>query len=154
MSRRDQIAMTYDEVAAFLDDERTITCATLGRDGWPHLAPLWFVVRDGQIWGWTFAKSQKTRNLERDPRASLQVESGLDYDKLRGVTFECDVLLHRDLEFVTGIGIDLMERYTGGAGTSAGAEEMVRLQAPKRVGLQFVERRRASWDHAKLGGTY
>lgn len=109
MSRRDQIAMSDAEVAAFLDDERTITCATLGRDGWPHLAPLWFVVRDGQLWGWTFAKSQKTRNLERDPRASLQVETGLDYDQLRGVTFECDVVLHRDLDVITGIGVELME---------------------------------------------
>lgn len=151
MSRRDQIAMSDAEVAAFLDDERTITCATLGRDGWPHLAPLWFVVRDGQLWGWTFAKSQKTRNLERDPRASLQVETGLDYDQLRGVTFECDVVLHRDLDVITGIGVELMERYTGGVG---GAEEAVRLQAPKRVGLQFVERNRASWDHRKLGGVY
>lgn len=154
MSRRDQIAMTDGEVAAFLDDERTITCATLGRNGWPHLAPLWFVVRDGQLWGWTFAKSQKTRNLERDSRASLQVETGLDYDQLRGVTFECDVVLHRDLDVITGIGVELMERYTGGAQGSAGAEEVVRLQAPKRVGLQFVERNRASWDHRKLGGVY
>lgn len=151
MSRRDQIAMTDAEVAAFLDDERTITCATLGRNGWPHLAPLWFIVRDGQVWGWTFARSQKTRNLERDPRASLQVETGLEYDQLRGVTFECDVVLHRDLDVITGIGVELMERYTGGVG---GGEEVVRLQAPKRVGLQFVEHNRASWDHRKLGGVY
>jgi hypothetical protein len=25
---------------------------------------------------------------------------------------------------------------------------------PKRVGLQFVERRRVTWDHRKLGGVY
>ena len=31
---------------------------------------------------------------------------------------------------------------------------MVDSQAAKRVGLEFVERRRASWDHRKLGGTY
>ena len=30
----------------------------------------------------------------------------------------------------------------------------MRAQAAKRVGLQFVERRRVSWDHRKLGGTY
>lgn len=143
--------MTDAEVADFLDQERTVTCATLGRDGWPHLAPLWYIVRDGQIWGWTFAKSQKTRNLERDPRATLQVESGLQYDQLKGIMLECDVVLHRDLEVITGIGVELMERYTGGVG---GAEEIVKLQAPKRIGLQFVERRRATWDHAKLGGTY
>jgi hypothetical protein len=34
------------------------------------------------------------------------------------------------------------------------AREMVRRQAAKRVGLQFVERSRATWDHRKLGGDY
>lgn len=143
--------MTDAEVAEFLDNERTVTCATLGPKGWPHLAPLWYVLRDGQLWGWTFAKSQKTRNLERDPRATLQVETGEQYDQLRGVMLECDVVLHRDLDVITGIGLELMERYSGGVG---GAEEFVRMQAPKRIGLQFVERRRATWDHSKLGGGY
>jgi len=146
--------MTDAEVAAFLDEQRTLTCATIGPSGWPHLAPLWFVVRDGQIWAWTYGKSQKVRNLERDPRATLQVEAGVDYSELRGVTFECDVVIHRDLDTVTGIGVELAHRYTGGAGLAPGAEEMMRRQAAKRVGLQFVERKRTSWDHRKLGGGY
>lgn len=150
-SRRGQIAMTDDEAVDFLLAQRTVTCATLSSNGWPHLAPLWYVVRDGELWGWTFAKSQKVRNIERDPRATLQVESGDSYDQLRGLTLECEAVLHRDLDVITGIGLELMERYTGGAG---GAEEFVRMQAPKRIGLQFVERDRASWDHRKLGGTY
>ncbi|MFO7193243.1 MULTISPECIES: pyridoxamine 5'-phosphate oxidase family protein [Thermocrispum] len=154
MHRRKQIAMTDAEVAAFLDEQRTLTCATIGPSGWPHLAPLWFVVRDGQIWAWTYGKSQKVRNLERDPRATLQVEAGVDYSELRGVTFECDVVIHRDLDTVTGIGVELAHRYTGGAGLAPGAEEMMRRQAAKRVGLQFVERKRTSWDHRKLGGGY
>lgn len=154
MNRRKQIAMTDDEVAAFLDEQRTLTCATIGKSGWPHLAPLWFVLRDGQVWAWTYGKSQKVRNLERDPRATLQVEAGVDYSELRGVTFECDVVIHRDLDTVTGIGVELAHRYTGGAGLAPGAEEMMRRQAAKRVGLQFVERKRTSWDHRKLGGGY
>ena len=68
------------------------SCATIGRDGWPHLMPLWYVVRDGRrCWGWTYAKSQKVRNLERDPRATLQVEAGAQYHELRGVMLECEV---------------------------------------------------------------
>ena len=70
MSRRDQIRMSDEEVATFLDEQRTVICATNGRDGWPHLMPLWYVVRDGHLWSWTYAKAQKTRNLERDSRAS------------------------------------------------------------------------------------
>jgi hypothetical protein len=32
--------------------------------------------------------------------------------------------------------------------------DVVAAQAVKRVALEFVERRRASWDHRKLGGLY
>jgi hypothetical protein len=35
--RRAQIAMAPDELAGFLRARRVLTCATIGRDGWPHL---------------------------------------------------------------------------------------------------------------------
>jgi Pyridoxamine 5'-phosphate oxidase len=154
VSRRDQIRMSDDEVRAFLDEERTVTCATNGPRGWPHLMPLWFVVRAGELWSWTYAKSQKAINLERDPRATLQVETGTDYDQLRGVMLEADAVLHREADDVAGIGVALFERM---AGQALGDEvrAMVTAQAPKRVALQFVERRRVSWDHRKLAtGVY
>jgi PPOX class probable F420-dependent enzyme len=153
MSRRDQIRMTDDEVSAFLDEQRTVICATNGRDGWPHLMPLWYVMRDGRLWSWTYAKSQKTRNLERDARATCQVETGEQYDQLRGVMFRCDVTLHRDTEDVAALGLEIFERYTGGA-LSDDVRAMVHKQAPKRVALEFVERSRVTWDHRKLVGVY
>src|SRR6058998_3749454 len=91
MSRRDQIKMTDEEALAFLDEQRVVVCATNGRDGFPHLMPLWYVIRDGELWSWTYAKSQKVRNLERDGRATLQVETGEEYQELRGVMLKCDV---------------------------------------------------------------
>jgi PPOX class probable F420-dependent enzyme len=154
MSRRDQIRMADDEVDAFLDEQRTVVCATNGRDGYPHLMPLWYVVRDGRLWAWTFAKSQKVRNLERDPRATLQVEAGEEYHLLRGVMLECDVTLHRDTEAVQALGLEIFTRYGDGSEPDDDVRAMVAKQAPKRVGLEFVERSRATWDHRKLGGTY
>jgi general stress protein 26 len=161
MSRRDQIKMTRDEVDALLAEQKTVVVATNGPRGWPHMMPLWYVLRptgpDGatEIWAWTFAKSQKARNLERDARASAQVEAGEEYHLLRGVLLECAVVLHRDAETVTGIGLDVFRRHAPADGDPAPeVEAMVRKQAPKRVGLQFVERRRATWDHRKLGGVY
>ena len=145
--------MTEKEVVAFLDEERTVICATNGREGWPHLMPLWYIVRDGRLWSWTYAKSQKTRNLERDPRATLQVETGVTYDQLRGVMFECDVTVHRETEHVIALGEELFARYTGGE-IGDDVRAMVAQQAPKRVGLEFVERARVTWDHRKLGGVY
>jgi PPOX class probable F420-dependent enzyme len=146
--RRAQIAMTAEEVTAFLDEQRVVTCATLGRDGWPHLMPLWYIVRDGELWAWTYAKSQKVRNLERDPRCTLQVETGDTYDQLRGVMVKADAVIHR--EAVLELGVEIFERYTGGPVDP----EHLRAQATKRVGLQFVVREVASWDHRKLAGVY
>lgn len=147
-NRRAQIAMTAEEVTAFLDEQRVVTCATLGRDGWPHLMPLWYVLRDGELWSWTYAKSQKVRNLERDARCTLQVETGSEYHELRGVMIKAEAVLHR--EGVLELGVEIFERYTGGPVDP----EHLRAQAAKRVGLQFVQRGVASWDHRKLAGVY
>ena len=153
MSLRDQIRMSEEEALELLAEERTVVCATNGLGGWPHLMPLWFVVRptgdDGapQLWAWTFAKSQKARNLERDPRATLQVETGERYDELRGVMLRCDVLVHRDLDTVRALAIELFTRY---GGVDDAVVAMIDKQAPKRVALQFAERSRVTWDHRKI----
>jgi len=149
MSRRDQITMSDEEVLAFLDEQRVVTCATGGPRGWPHLMPLWYLVRDGELWAWTYAKSQKVKNLERDARATLQVEDGEQYHELRGVMLECDTEIVRETDRVQEFGERLFERYAGNPAT-----EMVAAQAPKRVALRFIERRRVTWDHGKLGGVY
>jgi PPOX class probable F420-dependent enzyme len=151
-SRRDQIRMTDDEVRDFLDEQKIMSVATLGPKGRPHLVPLWYV-RDGdELTGWTFAKSQKAKNLERDAHATLQVEAGVDYHELRGVMFECDVDVERDPERVADYGRALFGRYAPGGGDAV--DEMVKKQAPKRIGLRFRPTRTVSWDHRKLGGTY
>ena len=153
MNKRAQIAMTGDEVAAFLDAERVVTCATLSRDGWPHLMPLWYVIRDAELWSWTYRKSQKVANLRRDPRCTLQVEAGTEYSELRGVMLACDAVIHEALDVVAPLGAEIAARY-GGSDLTPELEAAMRKQAAKRVGLQFVERRRVTWDHRKLGGTY
>ena len=154
MSRRGAIKMDPGEVQAFLEEQKTVTCATNGRDGFPHLMPLWYVLREGRLWGWTYAKSQKTKNLERNPRATLQVEAGLAYEELRGVMLRCEVVIHRDVEVVEGIAMELVDRYSGPGPEFDPVREGFRKQAPKRVGLEFVERGRVTWDHRKLGGAY
>jgi Pyridoxamine 5'-phosphate oxidase len=177
VSRREQITMSDAELADFLNGERTVTCATKGPRGWPHLMPLWYVLREvptddesapptspapptPRIWAWTYGSSQKVRNLERDPRATLQVEAAEEYQELRGVMFECEVVIHRELDTVAALGAAILLRSSVPRGSAPPAElaaearAAVDAQAVKRVGLEFVERRRTSWDHRKLGGIY
>jgi general stress protein 26 len=113
--------------------------------------PLWYTMRDGTIWAWTYAKSQKVVNLRRDPRCTLQVETGDSYDQLRGVMLKAEARIHEDQDVVVPFGIELAERYGGGSLPDA-AVAAIRKQAAKRVALEFAERSRATWDHGKLGG--
>ena len=153
-SRREQIKLSDEELREFLEEHKVMQVATVGPRGLPHLTPLWFVPDGVQLSGWTYAKSQKARNLERDPRATLQVESGATYEELRGVMLRTEAVMHRDPEVVEGIAMGLVDRYNGPGPEFDPVRDSFRQQVPKRVGLEFVERDRVTWDHRKLGGTY
>ena len=152
-SRRDQIRMSDAELRSFLAERKILSCATVGPRGRPHLVPLWYLPDGLVLRAWTYAKSQKARNLERDPRATVQVEQGVQYHELRGAMLECDVELEHEPERVARYGVALFRRYAGG---ELGPElrEVVERQAPKRVGLTFRPTRAVTWDHSKLGGAY
>jgi len=155
VSRRDQIVLSEEELAELLGEERVVIVSSLGPRGWPHSMPMWFVPREGEVWIWTYAKSQKVRNLERDPRATLLVETGHEYNELRGAMVEAEAEVHRDFETVIGFAEDLTLRYAEGISSVEGdAKAALEAQAPKRVAIRFKAVRTATWDHRKLGGTY
>lgn len=153
-SRRNEIEMSEEEIRAFLGEQLVMQCATVGPRGMPHMVPLWFAAEGLELVGWTYAKSQKARNLARDPRATIGLEDGVQYNELRGVMFECDVQIERDPERVEGYGLRLLDRMAGGSELTPEVGEMVAKQARKRIGLRFVPTRVVSWDHRKLGGAY
>ena len=144
--------MSDAELRAFLGERVVMQCATIGPNGRPHMMPLWYVPDGVELNSWTYAKSQKSKNLERDPRATVGIETGVQYHELRGVTFECDVELEREPERVESYGLRLFERLAGELTPEMRA--MIAQQAQKRVGMRFVPTHIVSWDHGKLGGTY
>jgi nitroimidazol reductase NimA-like FMN-containing flavoprotein (pyridoxamine 5'-phosphate oxidase superfamily) len=152
VSRRAEIAMSAAEVAAFLTEQHVLVLASNGRDGWPHLMPLWYVVRDGVPWATTYGASQKVRNLERDPRCTLQAEAGDAYDELRGVMLKARVEIECSAAVVEQVEREVFARYHGREPDEAEAASLVR-QASKRVALAFVVAETASWDHRKLAFT-
>jgi PPOX class probable F420-dependent enzyme len=155
MSRRAEIQLSDGDVSRLLEEERIAIVSSLGPRGWPHSMPMWFVARDGDVWVWTYAKSQKVRNLERDARATVLVETGREYGELRGIMVEAEAQIHRDFETVIGFAEELTVRYAEGISSVDGdARAGLEAQAPKRVAIHFRPVRTATWDHRKLGGTY
>jgi PPOX class probable F420-dependent enzyme len=155
MSRRGEIKLNPAEQRELLEEGRIVVVASFGPRGWPHVMPLWYVLREGEIWIYTYAKSQKVRNLERDPRATLLIETGHAYGELRGVQIEAEAEIHRDHASVFELAKELTLRYAEGLSTiEADAAAALEAQARKRVAIRFAPRRIASWDHRKLGGLY
>ena len=166
MSRRAEIVLSRAEQDELLAAERVVVVATFGPRGWPHLMPMWFTLREPEaeaapegpsheLWVWSYAKAQKVRNLERDPRATLLVETGTEYAELRGVQIEAEAELVRDPERVLEFGKELTIRYAEGIDSIEGdAAAALQAQAAKRVAIRFAAKRVATWDHRKLGGTY
>ncbi|MER7082739.1 PPOX class probable F420-dependent enzyme [Saccharopolyspora kobensis] len=157
MSRRGQITMSDEEIVEFVDQRRVVVLATVKADGRPHLVPMWFVHNGPVIEVWSYARSQKTLNLRRDPRATLLLETGTEYAELRGVSLECDVELLESAEDVERIGSGLAVRYGTASPLDFSDEQAraaLRAKAAKRVGLRFTPTRTISWDHRRLGGAY
>lgn len=151
MSRRDQITMSDDEIRSFLESARTIILTTIGPDGVPDPVAMWFVLRDGEVWMRTYAKSQKVANVRRDPRVATLVEDGDRYAELRGVQVSGRLELSDDIDVICEIAAALLVKYEGlDPEHVPAAMEAYRPTAVKQVAMRLVPDRVVSWDHAKL----
>ena len=152
---RDGVRMSPEEVADFLAGQLKVQVASNGPDGTPHLTTLFYVLDEGRIAFWTYARSQKVRNLERDPRLACLVESGDDYFELRGASLSGTADVVRDPAVVRDLGSRVVARMAGvGSIDDLGAQGRaeVERQAGKRVVVVVRAAHVASWDHAKLRG--
>jgi PPOX class probable F420-dependent enzyme len=158
MARKD-ISLTDEELAAFLESGHTLQVATIGADGYPHLAPMWYVVRDGAIVFRSFTKSQKIFNLQRNPKLSVLVETGSAYHELRGAMIRGTARLVTDRQFVLDVYGALAAKYEMIGGhqvrlDGAALEAAFGRFADKNTAVIVEPDKIATWDHAKLGGAY
>lgn len=157
--------MSPAEAATFVEQAGTVILATIGPDGVPDPVAMWFVVRDGDVWMRTYAKSQKAVNLRRDARVSVLIENGTRgpaaegaepprlsaYSALRGVQITGRIELVDDVEVICDIAAGLMVKYEGVEPEHVPAlREAYRPTAPKQVAMRLIAERTVSWDHAKL----
>ena len=152
MSRRNLITMNDEEIQEFLQEQSTLQVATIGQNGYPHLVAMWYILVDHQPVFWTYAKSQKALNLQRDPRLTVLVEAGTRYEELRGVQIRGRADIINERETVQRYGELIFERYTGPLNEQTRA--LVAAQAAKRIIVVVNPIAVTSWDHRKLGGVY
>lgn len=152
MKRRDAIQLTPQERDEFLRLTKTIVLSSIDQRGYPHSVAMWYVMDDGHCLMTTYAKSQKTMNLRRNPKVALMAESGTTYDTLKGVLIRGHAELINDVDFCAGVLARVHQKMSGSM--PEGIEEALKAQARKRVVIKVIPERISSWDHSKLSGTY
>jgi PPOX class probable F420-dependent enzyme len=136
--------MTAAEAREFLSaDTRTGKLATTGRDGRPHVVPVWFVLDGDDLVFMTGAKTPKGRALERNGWASLCVDD--QRPPYSFVTISGPVTTSDDLEEMLPFSIRLAARYMGeelaeqfGRRNAVEGELLVRLRAEHVLAIRDV----------------
>lgn len=143
--------MSDAEIEEFLRAPHHLQVATIGPDGRPHLVAMWYGLVGGAVTLWTYGRSQKVVNLQRDPRVTCLVEAGRGYAELKGVELIGRATILDDRASVLAAGQSVFERYMGPF-TEADRPRLERMSA-KRVAVPISVERVVSWDHAKLGAS-
>ena len=152
-SGRDAVKLNDQEVQDLLAENLKVQVASNGYDGVPHLTTLFYVVRHDKIAFWTYGRSQKILNLERDPRVTALVEDGVDYFELRGVSITGRAEIIRDYDGIFEIGSAVATRMLNAESFEALGDfgrETVEKQATKRVAVIIHPEKVATWDHRKM----
>lgn len=152
MKRREMIRMSDAEVRAFLDGRHTMNVASVNHDGTIHLVAMWYAFVGERPAFWTYGRSQKVLNLQRNPQITCLVEAGEVYEDLRGVELVGSARIVTDRADVMSIGRSVFERYTGPWAVEV--QPALEQIGAKRVGVVIDVDRIVSWDHRKLEGTY
>jgi nitroimidazol reductase NimA-like FMN-containing flavoprotein (pyridoxamine 5'-phosphate oxidase superfamily) len=154
-SRRETIEMSPLEVRAYLEEQKRIILVTNGANGLPHPMPMNYGLdAEGRVVMTSFAKAQKVKNIERDPRASLLVESGEGYSDLKSVLLYCHVEILTGAQAVAEAMGQIRGSATLAKDFSSEMNEQAQASYAKRVVLRLTPFQTISWDHSKLGGKY
>ncbi len=140
--------MTDAEIDEFLHGDHTISLASLNADGTIHMVAMWYGFLEGEIAFETKAKSQKVKNLRRNPTITCMVEDGKTYNELRACRSSVPPRSSTNVTACSRWGKSLFGRHVGPY-----TDDMlpaVEMMLNKRVGIKVNPIRVASWDHTKL----
>jgi len=144
------IAMSAEELTAFLAGQHTCRFATTGPDG-PHVAPVWFVWDGQALWVYSLTRSQRWANVARDPRVAVVVDDGHHYHELRGAEIEGEAVMVGPVPRIgeEGEGLpELAEPELLMAAKYFGQPQMI--HDGRHAWLRITPLKIVSWDFRKL----
>ncbi|MFF7755979.1 pyridoxamine 5'-phosphate oxidase family protein [Streptomyces sp. NPDC007971] len=145
-----KIMMTPGELDAFLTSQRTCRVATVSADGTPHVSALWFAWDGTSLWLYSVVRSRRWTQLRRDPRVAVVVDSGEEYDQLRGVELTGRVEFVGEVPRTGELCAELDTAETLFARKNFFLDEMP--HDGRHAWARLTPEKIVSWDFRKLGG--
>ncbi|MEU3827846.1 pyridoxamine 5'-phosphate oxidase family protein [Streptomyces sp. SID486] len=145
-----KIMMTPGELDEFLTTQRTCRVATVSADGTPHVSALWFAWDGTSLWLYSVVRSRRWAQLHRDPRVAVVVDSGEEYDQLRGVELAGRVEFVGEVPRTGELCAELDTAETLFARKNFGLDEMP--HDGRHAWARLTPEKVVSWDFRKLGG--
>ena len=99
---------------ARLATEEVAWLGTIGRDGYPHAVPIWFVVHDDRLLVLSEPATAKVRNLRENPHAFLHLEAGENGDHLTVLQGTATLSDRPTVQWLDEIGERYAEKYAEG----------------------------------------
>lgn len=94
------------EAHRLLESDAVATVVTLDADGSPHISAAWIGVEEGEVVIGTLNDQRKLRNLRRDPRIALSIQS----DRVNEWGLREYLVLHGTARITEGGAPELLQR--------------------------------------------
>ena len=144
-----KIMMTPGELDEFLTGQHTCRVATVSADGTPHVSALWFAWDGTSLWLYSVVRSRRWTQLRRDPRVAVVIDSGEEYDQLRGVELSGRVEFVGEVPRTGELCAELDTAETLFARKNFGLDEMP--HDGRHAWARLTPEKIVSWDFRKLG---
>ncbi|MGN6205082.1 pyridoxamine 5'-phosphate oxidase family protein [Humibacter sp.] len=101
----------HAKAIARLRAERIGWLGTIGRDGYPHAVPVWFLWHDDAIIVFNQPGSAKVKNLRENPRAFFHLEAGADTAQVHVLQGDAEVSDTPAKDWATTLTTPFLEKY-------------------------------------------
>jgi nitroimidazol reductase NimA-like FMN-containing flavoprotein (pyridoxamine 5'-phosphate oxidase superfamily) len=144
-----RIMMTPAELDEFLTTQRNCRVATVSAEGAPHVSTLWFVWDGTSMWLYSVVRSKRWTHLRRNPRIAVVVDTGEEYEELRGVELSGTAEFVGEVPRTGELRAELDVPETLFARKNFGIEEMP--HDGRHAWIRLTPEKTVSWDFRKLG---
>ena len=136
--------MTRDEVHAFLDSRPGwIALTTVSKSGHPHTVPIGYFRKGDEVFIGCRAGTQKLKNIERNSKVSLMLETGNTMQDIKGVCIQGTA----DIVMDPAEQLPLLRHSMALRGTP---EDQLPTEArPGAAYIRIRPEKVISWDYAK-----